>query len=242
MRVIIASGVLMLGVALLGALTPSAAAAASTAQSRPAIVCPAVANPPVCCSPITTGPITTARANVVPCCPVPTIAGCCALPAGTNCCATTPCPTPTGLTIAVNPSTVSEASKTTISGNLTGGTVASQTVDLFEQAAGQSTFTDVAQTQTTASGAYSFVRAAQTNMKWYAKSMGIQSPAVTESVLAAIALHPSTVRPKAGAKVMLSGTIAPSHAGERVALQRLLSGRWVTIARPKLGAQSRFAS
>ncbi len=238
MRVIIGSGVLVLGVAVLAALTPSAAAAASTGHSRPAIVCPAVANPPVCCGPILAGPVTAARPGVVPCCPVPTIAGCCTQ-AATNCCATTPCPT--GLTIVVNPSTVSEGSMTTISGNLTGATVASQTVDLFEQPAGQSTFTDVAQTQTTASGAYSFARAVQTNAKWYAKSIGIQSPAVAESVLAVIALHPSSVRPKAGAKVMLSGTIAPSHAGERVALQRLLGGRWVTIARPRLGARSRFA-
>jgi hypothetical protein len=40
---------------------------------------------------------------------------------------------------------------------------------------------------------------------------------------------------------MLSGTIAPSHAGERVALQRLRKGSWVTVARPRLNSASHFA-
>jgi hypothetical protein len=136
---------------------------------------------------------------------------------------------------------VSEGSNTTISGMLTGPTVASQTVDLFEEAAGQSAFTDVAQMTTSATGTYQFVRAVQTNAQWYTKAAAVQSPTVTESVLAAITLHPSSTRPKGGSKVMLSGTIAPSHAGEQVALQRLRSGRWVTIARARLTAQSRFA-
>ncbi|HWF49177.1 MAG TPA: hypothetical protein VG294_00920 [Solirubrobacteraceae bacterium] len=232
MRVIVASGVLVLGVALLAVLSPSAAAA-STGHSTPSYVCPGIATPP-CCSPITPTP-----ASVVSCCPVPTIGGCCNPANATTCCTTTSCPA--GLTIVVNPSTVSEGSATTVSGTLTGATVAAQTIDLFEEAAGQSTFTDVAQTQTSATGTYRFVPAVLTNAQWYTKAPAIQSPTVTESVLAAVTLHPSSTRPKAGSKFLLSGTIAPSHAGEQVALQRLRSGGWATVAQARLDAQSRFA-
>lgn len=170
---------------------------------------------------------------------MPTTAACCAPTAGSTCCTNTPCPS--GLSIVVNPSTVTEGSNATISGTLTGATVGSQTVDLYEKPAGQSTFTDVAQTQTSASGAYQFVRAVLTNAQWYAKAAGLQSPTVIESVLAAITMHPSSARPKTGAKVTLSGTVAPSHAGERVALEELRAGHWVAVAHPKLSAQSRFA-
>jgi hypothetical protein len=242
MRVMIASGVLVLGIAVLGALTPSAAAA-SAVHSQPSIECPQAAQPPMCCGPVAGGPLAASplgamRANVEPCCPVPTIAGCCPA-AGTTCCAAVACPL--GLSITASPNPVSEGSNATISGTLSAGTVASQTVDLYERLAGQAAFTDVANTQTGASGAYSFVRAVQTNAAWYAIAGTVQSATIDESVLAAVALHPSSTRPKAGAKVMLSGTIAPSHAGERVELQRLTRGQWLTIARPKLNAKSGFA-
>ncbi len=217
MRLLIASGVLVFGVALLAALSPSAAAA-SAAHSQPSIVCPQVANPPMCC-PV---PVAGVRAEVIPCC------------------ATVPCPTP-GLTIGASANPVSEGSHVTISGTLSGGTAASQDVDLYEKLAGQAAFSDVASTQTDAAGAYSFVRAVQTNAEWYAKAGTVQSAGtIAELVLAAVALHPSSVRPKAGAQILLSGTIAPSHAGERVELQRLRHGQWMTIARPKLNAESRF--
>jgi len=119
--------------------------------------------------------------------------------------------------------------------------VAAQTVDLYERRAGQASFSDVASTQTNSAGAFSFTRAVTTNAQWYAKAGTATSSIVDQSILAAVALRPSSARPKAGAKVTLSGTVAPSHAGERVALQRLRKGRWVTIARPKLNARSRFA-
>jgi hypothetical protein len=113
-------------------------------------------------------------------------------------------------------------------------------VDLYEEPAGQSSFTDVANTQTSSSGAFAFVRTVTTDVKWYVTMGNVQSSSVTESVLAAVALHTSTVRPAAGAKVTLSGTVAPSHPGERIELQQLRNGRWVTIARPKLSARSGF--
>jgi hypothetical protein len=237
----IASSVLMLGVALLAALSPSAAAARAS-HSLPSIDCPGAVGTSMCCPLPTATLIAAMRPAVAPCCPVPTSAGCCAQT--TTCCATTPCPSPSpALTIAASPKSVSEGSHVTISGTLSGGTVAAQKVDLYERPAGQATFSDVASTQTGASGGYSFVRAVHTNAQWYATTGAVQSPTTAlESVLAAVALHPSSARPKAGAKVTFTGTIAPSHAGERVQLQRLEHGQWVTIARPMLNSKSRFAT
>ncbi|HEY5317812.1 MAG TPA: hypothetical protein VIJ20_07520 [Solirubrobacteraceae bacterium] len=232
MRVIAASCVF--GAVLLATLAPSGAAARAVSRDHGSIECPelGIAGTPGCC-----GPITSARADAVPCCPVPTTSACCA-PIGANCCGTSVCPS--GLTIAVTPNPATDGKQTTVSGTLTGGTVAAQTVDLYERLAGQTSFSDVANTQTSASGAFSFKRALTTNAAWYAKAGTATSAIVEESVLAAVALHPSSVRPKAGAKIKFSGTIAPSHAGERVLLQQLRKGHWVTIARPKLGAHSRF--
>ncbi len=106
--------------------------------------------------------------------------------------------------------------------------------------AGQAAFSDVASTQTNTSGAFSFLRTVKTNVEWYAKAGTVQSATVSESVSAALVLHPTSVASQAGVKLELSGTITPSHAGERVALEQLRRGHWVTVARPKLSAKSRF--
>ena len=46
---------------------------------------------------------------------------------------------------------------------------------------------------------------------------------------------------RVGANLTLLGSIAPSHAHERVSLEQLRGRRWATIARPKLGAHASFA-
>jgi hypothetical protein len=124
-----------------------------------------------------------------------------------------------------------------ITGTLSGASSdASQAVDLWEKLAGQTAFSQVASTQTNASGVYSFTQTVTTNAQWYVESGTVQSSTVAEPVLAAIRLHPS----KSGVTLTLSGAIAPSHAGERVALQLRRGTRWVTIARAKLSAGSHF--
>jgi hypothetical protein len=228
MREVVGLGALALS--LVAVLTPGAAAG-STVQSRPTVICPLIGTPG-CCGPIA------AVGTDDPCCPESGTTECC-VPIAATCCATSTCPS--ALTIAVTPNPASEGRQTTITGTLTGSTsVAAQTVGLWEQAAGQAASTQVASTQTSASGAFSFVRTVTTNTTWYVKVGTVQSATMAEAVLAAVDLHPSRVRIAPGAGLTLSGTIAPSHAGERVALQQLRSGHWVTIARPKLGINSSF--
>lgn len=232
MRLSIASSVV--GLALVAMLGP-AGAAGNTTHSGPSIVCPLLGGQTICC-----GPVVGAQPDVLPCCPVPTPTGTCCVPvSGPGCCSTAPCPA--ALSIAASPNPADEGHQATISGALTGGTLAAQTVVLYERLAGQAAFSNVAQTQTATSGSYQFARAVQVNAEWYALSGSVKSATIDESVLAAVVLRPSSVRPGVGAKDKLSGTVAPSHAGQRVSLQRLRSGHWVTVARPKLDAQSHFA-
>jgi hypothetical protein len=164
----------------------------------------------------------------------------CCPPTGTAvCCTPTPCTA--GLSLAAAPDPANQGQRVTLTGTLSSGTAAAQTVGLWERLAGQAAFTDVANTQTSASGGFTFARAVKTNAEWYVKAGSVTSPTVAELVRAAVALHASTVRPAAGAVLSLSGTITPSHAGDRVALQQLARGRWATIARPIVNAASRFA-
>lgn len=215
----------------------SSATTKTTATSSPMVLCPLVVpccGPPVsgaqavlpCC-----GPAVAATPTVLPCCPVPT--------AGTLvCCTPTPCAA--GLSLTAAPDPASEGHSVTLTGTLSSGTVAAQTVELWERLAGQAGFADVANTKTSASGAFTFARAVKTNAEWYATAGSVTSPTFVELIRAAVALHASTVRPAVGAVLALSGTIAPSHAGDRVALQQLDGRRWVTIARPVVSADSRF--
>jgi hypothetical protein len=146
------------------------------------------------------------------------------------------------VSIGVTPDPATDGENVTITGTLTGAsTDASQTVTLWEMPGGQSAFTQAASTQTDASGAYKFVLAAQTNAAWYVKSAGAVSATMEESVAAAIAFHVAGFAPTGG-KVTLTGSVSPSHAGERVALQRRRGSHWVTVARPMLGASSQFTA
>jgi hypothetical protein len=221
MRTVLATGALTFAVLALLASSATTKTIATRAVTAP---CPLIVP---CCGP----PVLGVRAAVLPCCPVPT--------AGTAvCCTPTPCAA--GLSLAAAPDPASEGNSVTLTGTLSSGTVTAQTVDLWERLAGQAAFTDVANTQTSASGGFRFARAVMTNAEWYAKAGSVTSPTVVELVRAAVALHASTVRPAAGARLALSGTIAPSHAGDRVALQRLKGRRWVTVARPVVSPASRF--
>jgi len=228
----------VLSAAMLAVLGLSAIAG-SAAAGRMLVACPQVSGLVPCC-----GPPVAQLSATQPCCPVP-VAGCCTATAS-DCCATpTDCCTATtcaqALTIGATPDPAVAGDAATISGTLTGGTIAAQPVALWQELAGQTAFSQVAETKTDSSGGFRFVRTVQTNAHWYAMTGTVTSPDVDEPVSAAVALHTSRFRHRAGAKLTLSGSITPSHAGERVALQQLRGRRWVTIARPRLGANSRFA-
>jgi hypothetical protein len=75
-----------------------------------------------------------------------------------------------------------------------------------------------------------------TDRSWYATADGVTSTTISEPVSAIVTLAASRTRHGA----TLHGAVTPSHVGERVLIQRLVAGRWVTVARPRLGRRSRY--
>ena len=217
----------LLVAAALGAAVPSLPAPSASASSGPLIICPDLNGSLGCCGPPVAEPQDSARGTTSCCSPV---AG------GPSCCAGAPCPGT--LLIAATPDPAADGNDATISGRLTGAPVAAQPIVLYQRLAGEQAFGEVANTQTDSSGAYRLTVPVQTNAEWYTAAGSIVSSTLTEPVRAAVAL---SLRPVAGARIELSGSVAPSHAGERVAVQQLRHGRWETIARPLLDGRSRFA-
>lgn len=191
------------------------------------VVCPQTGT---CC-----GPPTPAHDAAAPCCTTT----CCG---SSTCCAAgdvePACPA-TRLTISTSPDPSVAGQSVTISGRLTGG-ASGTSVSLWQKLAGQSSFRNVAQTTTNASGDYTFARGAGTVQKdtsWYTTASGARSATQLQRVSAQVKLVTWTV---AGGLVKLHGHVAPSHRGEAIALQRHTAKGWRTIARTVIGRLSRF--
>jgi hypothetical protein len=217
--------VLPVSVALLiagGAVASTATATARGARgagrtASPIIVCP-LAGPGIvpCCGP----PVATAAA--LPCCGA-------ALPA-----------CPPNLTISAAPDPMAAGTEVVLSGALSRGTGTGTSVQLWQEPSGRHTFSKDGTAITDASGSWSITLASgtvMTNRSWYATADGIQSPTISEPVTALLTLAASRTRHSA----TVHGNVTPSHAGQRVLLQRLVGSSWVTIARPRLGRRSSFA-
>lgn len=199
-------------------------------------VCPAGthANPPICCEPPPAGP------SSIPCCPTTCCTSTCCVP---NCCPAgdaQPSCTAEQLTISTSPNPSSEGKEVTISGELKNGS-AGDAVYLWQKLAGQSSFTQIAQTTTNAAGDYTFLRGAglvSTNASWYTSAAGATSPTVLQSVSAAVKVVTWTV---VGTLVVVDGRVSPAHRGERISLQQYTTAKgWHAVASSLTGARSRF--
>ncbi len=202
------------------------------------------------------------RSAGVPCCGPPVAGGdasqgCC--PGASGCCpgaccasgdatagaarprppALTPSPPSDELSIATSPNPSTDGQPVTISGRLLGGG-AGTSVSLWQKLPGQSAFTRVAQTTTNGPGDYAFVRGAgtvTTNTAWYASTAGATSTTLAQRVSARVTLVKWVI---AGRLVTLHGRVAPSHRGERIALQQRTARGWRTIATSVIGRLSKF--
>jgi hypothetical protein len=131
-----------------------------------------------------------------------------------------------------------------ISGVLTASPVSGAQVVLWREKAGQSSFQQVAQTTTNASGDYTFTRARGTVMAdqtWYVTADSLRSAALNETVRALVALTPSAHTIAAGQAVVLSGHVTPSHAGDVVLIELRSGSGWRVIARPRLSKGSSYS-
>ena len=209
----------LLSLALLAVSFAAAADAGAAARTELAPgACPGKG--PVCCQPVAGAP------KVVPCCE-PTILPC----TGT-------------LTIAAAPDPSKPRRAVAISGQLVAIAVsAGATVTLWEELPSQTAFRQLAQTTTDAAGHYSFTRPAgsvQTDRFWYVSSAGARSATASQRVWDAISLSTRVRKTAAGEVVTFTGKVFPSHAGQRIRLERRAGKAWVLIATARLTPGSTF--
>ncbi|MGI8571136.1 MAG: hypothetical protein ACR2L9_00650 [Solirubrobacteraceae bacterium] len=209
----------LISLALLAVSFSAAANAGAAARTELAPeACPG--NGPVCCQPVAGTP------KVVPCCE-PTIL---------------PCTGSLTIVAAPDPSKPRHAVK--ITGQLvTFAAAAGATITLWQELAGKTAFRQLAQTTTDATGHYSFTRPAgsvQTGRSWYTSSASARSATVSQRVWDAIILAVRATKGGTGEMVTFTGKVFPSHAGQRIRLERRAGKAWVLIARVRLTVRSSF--
>jgi phospholipase C len=145
------------------------------------------------------------------------------------------------LSITARPNPSKAGEPVHIAGRLSAPNHAGATVLLWERVAGETSPHRVGTVATNSSGRYAFTRAADTNRLWYATSRGLQSRTITEQVHAKVSLSSPDQYPVPGDSVSLIGQVIPSHAGDRVMLQREEGRTWKVVASERLSARSRFS-
>ena len=145
-------------------------------------------------------------------------------------------PTPANtLGAKANPTPVTFAAPTTVSGKLTGANNGAQPVTLAED---KFPFGDgyvgVATTRTAANGDYSFTQIPETNRN-YRVTVATFQAFTTVRVRMRVSRRVSDSTPRRGQVVRFSGFVSPKHDGSVVLLQRRsATGAWVTVRRATL--------
>jgi phospholipase C len=152
------------------------------------------------------------------------------------------------ITIYAAPNPLSAGAKVRVFGQLVGVRRGVKrcgvSIALWRRFPGQRAYTSVGQTRTLADGRYSFLipaRSVNTNRDWVTTTRGLRSRVLAEHVRPVVTLASTATFAVAGDAERLSGTLSPAPAGQRVSLQRRVGPRWVTVARPRVGAGSAFS-
>lgn len=147
--------------------------------------------------------------------------------------------TPSSVTIAPSPSTITFGQSTTLKGKGPAHT----TITLQRAASSTGPYSNVASTTSSNGGNYSFVQTPGARTFYRAVAGGVTSSSVRVRVRFRISLFVSTTNPRTGQLVRFSGRVAPSHNGLRVRIQRLSqNGFWHTLASPFLHSAGGNAS
>jgi hypothetical protein len=252
-RSIVPLSLLLAAVAALWVLALAGPAGASS----PRIACPAQSPQVVPCCPVPPGAATGSPQPICcpagsPCCNTTccTTTCCTTTCCTTTCCTTTsgPCCTPTpcstgSLTIGSTPNPSRAGRKVVINGAFAGTPASGAQVALWREAAGQSTFKQVATTTTDSAGKYTFMLQGATVMAdqaWYVTANGFQSATLHQLVEAIVALSTSTHSATAGQPLVLRGHVSPSHAGESVLVEQKRGQAWRVMGRARLSRGSNY--
>jgi hypothetical protein len=128
----------------------------------------------------------------------------------------------------------------------TGAGVAGEPINLFARRAGASGDQAAGTASTAADGWSSFTRAPTATTAYRASFPGSDTYGIADSSRVTVRVRPKvSARKSAGAirygqTLTVTGTVGPNHAGQRVYLQRLVSGAWKTAAVATLTASSGY--
>jgi hypothetical protein len=141
------------------------------------------------------------------------------------------------LSARANPTPVTYAAPTTVSGKLTGPNNGAQLVTLAEDKFPYGDgFVDVTTTRTDGNGDYSFRQVPDSNRN-YRVTVGSNQAFTSVRVRMRVSRRVSDSTPRRGQVVRFSGFVSPKHDGRAVLLQRRsATGVWVTVRRAALTA------
>jgi phospholipase C len=148
------------------------------------------------------------------------------------------------VTIAVTPNPATAEEPAVVSGRVLGAASAGVAVTVWRMLPSQRKFRIAFRAVTDLTGRYEVTvpgGAVKTNARWYASARGVKSRMVTQRVHAVVSLVSSNTVPVPGDRLVLSGSVAPAHGGQRVLIERLMPGGWRVLSRPRLGRRSSFA-
>lgn len=147
--------------------------------------------------------------------------------------------TPAAVSLAASANPVIFGQPMTLSGGLTGGTIAGVQVALEENLYPFTGFAEVATAITDVNGRFTFVRTPVANAAYRvtaADRPAARSPTILALVRSRVSMRVSTSRPRQGRPVRFSGSVSPAHTGHTVYIQRLTSRGWRTAVRARLVA------
>jgi phospholipase C len=145
------------------------------------------------------------------------------------------------LTIATTPNPSTGRQRVTISGRLLTAHRRGVKVLLWRKLPGSKRFRVTEAKRTNSSGRYSMTLWIDSNRWWYVTAQGLRSLTVHQRVHALITLASSETRAAPGDQVAFSGSVAPRHAGDQVALEQLEPGGWQPVAQGPLNGASAFS-
>jgi len=149
--------------------------------------------------------------------------------------------------VSTPPSRVTYRTVVRLTGRLSGaGPMDGQRVVLYARRAGTTTPVAVTSATTGADGSFALAHTpswtAEYQVRYAGSDRGYPSVSAKRvvSVVPVVSLGLSTSRVVRGGAVTLTGSVAPSHAGALVSVQRYVGGTWRTLASTRLSSTSAY--
>jgi hypothetical protein len=166
---------------------------------------------------------------------IATACACCAVPAAVLAAK----PAPTTVTIGIAPVKVTFGKPAVVSGTTAANTSVTLRADSFPF---DGNFAQVTKTTSNAAGAYSFTVTPDSSTQYRADVKQSKSPVAALAVRWKVTRTVSTRTPKAGTRVLFSGTVSPAHTGGTAKIQRRSGGVYKTVKTTTLAAASTTSS